>query len=48
MEAEELGEEYQKVEYPVLYYHKATGYYYDPVRMGSYRVAKWEKLPLTC
>ena len=26
-----LGEDYQKMEYPVLYYHKTTGYYYEPV-----------------
>lgn len=26
-----MGEEYQRVEYPVLYYHKTSGYYYDPV-----------------
>lgn len=30
---EGLGEDYQKVDYPVLFYHKTTGYYYDPVRV---------------
>lgn len=28
---EGLGDDYQKVEFPVLYWHKTTGYYYDPV-----------------
>lgn len=28
-----LGEDYQKVEFPVLYYHSKTGYYYDPVSL---------------
>ena len=27
-----LGEDYQKLENPVLYWHKTTGYIYDPVR----------------
>ena len=31
---EEDGE-YQKMEFPVLYYHSATGYYYDPVWHGD-------------
>ena len=26
-----LGDDYQRVELPVLYYHSKTGYYYDPV-----------------
>ena len=26
-----MGEEYQKVEFAVLYWHKSSGYYYDPV-----------------
>jgi len=26
-----IGEEYQKVEFAVLYWHKNSGYYYDPV-----------------
>lgn len=29
-----MGEEYQKLEYPVLYFHKKTGYYYDPVSIS--------------
>ncbi len=28
---DELGEEYEKVEFSVLYYHKTSGYYYEPV-----------------
>jgi hypothetical protein len=27
-----LGEDYQKLENAVLYWHKTTGYIYDPVR----------------
>jgi hypothetical protein len=27
-----LGEEYQKLENAVVYWHKTTGYIYDPVR----------------
>ena len=27
----EEGGEYDKVEFAVLYYHSATGYYFDPV-----------------
>ncbi len=30
-ESNDVGEEYQKVEFAVLYYHKNSGYYYDPV-----------------
>lgn len=29
------GEEYQKVEFAVLYWHKTTGYYYDPVSIDT-------------
>lgn len=36
-ESVSLGEEYQKVDYPVLYYHKTTGYYYDPVSLRLWR-----------
>ena len=30
-EENSMGEDYQKVEFAVLYWHKSTGYYYDPV-----------------
>jgi hypothetical protein len=30
-----LGEEYQKLENAVLYWHKTTGYIYDPVSGGG-------------
>ena len=33
-DADIMGEEYQKVEFAVLYWHKTTGYYYDPVSIG--------------
>ena len=28
-----MGEDYQKVEFATLYWHKSTGYYYDPVSL---------------
>lgn len=32
--------EYQRVEFPVLFYHKTSGYYYDPVSAVSVSIIR--------